>query len=181
MSNLSISSFLYLGFEWVGWSNDSAGITGKPVELTFQFDSVRNFSAMVLHTNNMFSKGVQVSVMICNLISRLYCRTQRHFDTSKHKWRDINNVNRLKCIRKISSVNSSPPHHPSPLYKTRGFRHSAKSKPTLFINIVFHLLAHLKVRKRKRIKERRIRKSCKNNRKSDENHPQRVEEFEKGI
>jgi discoidin domain receptor family member 2 len=36
-------------------------VVGKPVELTFQFDSVRNFSAMVLHTNNMFSKGVQVS------------------------------------------------------------------------------------------------------------------------
>lgn len=37
------------------------GGSGKPVELTFQFDSVRNFSAMVLHTNNMFTKGVQVS------------------------------------------------------------------------------------------------------------------------
>lgn len=38
------------------------GALGKPVELTFQFDTVRNFSAMVLHTNNMFSKGVQVSL-----------------------------------------------------------------------------------------------------------------------
>lgn len=51
----------FAGFEWVGWSNDSVGAPGKPVELTFQFDSVRNFSAMVLHTNNMFTKGVQVS------------------------------------------------------------------------------------------------------------------------
>jgi discoidin domain receptor family member 2 len=54
--------FFPAGFEWVGWNNDSVGVSGKPVELTFQFDNVRNFSAMVLHTNNMFTKGVQVSV-----------------------------------------------------------------------------------------------------------------------
>lgn len=54
---------IFAGFEWVGWSNDSVGAPGKPVELTFQFDSVRNFSAMVLHTNNMFTKGVQVSLL----------------------------------------------------------------------------------------------------------------------
>lgn len=47
------------GFEWVGWRNDSSA--GKPVEMIFEFDSVRNFSAMVLHTNNMYSKDVQVS------------------------------------------------------------------------------------------------------------------------
>ena len=58
--DLFLSSIL-LGFEWIGWSNDSLGISGKPIELTFQFDTVRNFSAMVLHTNNMFTKGVQVS------------------------------------------------------------------------------------------------------------------------
>lgn len=31
------------------------------MEMVFEFDSVRNFSAMILHTNNMFSKDVQVS------------------------------------------------------------------------------------------------------------------------
>ncbi|XP_070506947.1 discoidin domain-containing receptor 2 isoform X2 [Chironomus tepperi] len=51
------------GFEWVGWNNDSVGSAGRPIELTFQFDTVRNFSAMVLHTNNMFSKGIQVFSM----------------------------------------------------------------------------------------------------------------------
>lgn len=61
---LKLISTFFAGFEWVGWSNDSVGISGKPVELTFQFDSVRNFSAMVLHTNNMFTKGVQVSNLI---------------------------------------------------------------------------------------------------------------------
>lgn len=48
------------GFEWVGWRNDTSA--GKPVEMIFEFDSVRNFSAMVLHTNNMYSKDVQVFV-----------------------------------------------------------------------------------------------------------------------
>lgn len=45
----------------MGWRNDTYGTDGKPVEMIFEFDSVRNFSAIVLHTNNMFSKDVQVS------------------------------------------------------------------------------------------------------------------------
>lgn len=49
------------GYEWVGWRNDTYGTDGKPVEMIFEFDSVRNFSAIVLHTNNMFTKDVQVS------------------------------------------------------------------------------------------------------------------------
>lgn len=53
--------YSFAGYEWVGWRNDTLGMSGKPVELTFEFDSVRNFSAIVLHTNNMFSKDVQVS------------------------------------------------------------------------------------------------------------------------
>ncbi len=52
---------LFAGYEWVGWRNDTLGMAGKPVEMVFEFDSVRNFSAMILHTNNMFSKDVQVS------------------------------------------------------------------------------------------------------------------------
>lgn len=38
-------------------------MAGKPVEMVFEFDTVRNFSAMILHTNNMFSKDVQVSFL----------------------------------------------------------------------------------------------------------------------
>lgn len=52
----------YTGYEWVGWRNDSMGMAGKPVEMTFEFDSVRNFSSIILHTNNMFSKDVAVSI-----------------------------------------------------------------------------------------------------------------------
>ncbi|XP_055385596.1 discoidin domain-containing receptor 2-like isoform X2 [Condylostylus longicornis] len=50
------------GYEWVGWRNDTPSLAGKPVEITFEFDTVRNFSAIILHTNNMFSKDVQVFV-----------------------------------------------------------------------------------------------------------------------
>jgi discoidin domain receptor family protein 2 len=49
----------------VGWRNDTVGMAGHPVEIVFEFDRVRNFSAMYLHTNNLFSKDVQVSVAIC--------------------------------------------------------------------------------------------------------------------
>lgn len=48
------------GYEWVGWRNDTPGISGGPVEIVFQFDRVRNFSAAHLHTNNLFTKDVQV-------------------------------------------------------------------------------------------------------------------------
>ncbi|GLH05397.1 Discoidin domain-containing receptor 2 [Gryllus bimaculatus] len=48
------------GSEWVGWRNDSAALLGRPVEITFEFDHVRNFSAMFLHTSNLYSKDVQV-------------------------------------------------------------------------------------------------------------------------
>ncbi|GAB0092673.1 AGAP008742-PA [Sergentomyia squamirostris] len=50
-------------YEWVGWRNDTfGGGAGKPVEMVFEFDTVRNFTSMLLHTNNMFSKDVQVFV-----------------------------------------------------------------------------------------------------------------------
>ncbi|XP_073823339.1 smoke alarm isoform X1 [Musca autumnalis] len=50
------------GYEWIGWRNDTPGLMGKPVEIIFEFDTVRNFSAIILHTNNMFTKDVQVFV-----------------------------------------------------------------------------------------------------------------------
>uniref|UniRef100_A0A1I8PY60 Protein kinase domain-containing protein n=1 Tax=Stomoxys calcitrans TaxID=35570 RepID=A0A1I8PY60_STOCA len=50
------------GYEWVGWRNDTPNLQGRPVEITFEFDAVRNFSAVVIHTNNMYAKDVQVFV-----------------------------------------------------------------------------------------------------------------------
>ncbi|XP_017773503.1 PREDICTED: discoidin domain-containing receptor 2 isoform X2 [Nicrophorus vespilloides] len=48
------------GYEWVGWRNDTPGWAGYPLEIVFAFDKVRNFSAAHLHTNNLFTKDVQV-------------------------------------------------------------------------------------------------------------------------
>ncbi|XP_064615973.1 discoidin domain-containing receptor 2-like isoform X2 [Liolophura sinensis] len=46
------------GYEWVGWRN--ATENGHPVVITFKFDVVRNFSAVILHCNNFFTKDVRV-------------------------------------------------------------------------------------------------------------------------
>ncbi|KAK3856825.1 hypothetical protein Pcinc_036880 [Petrolisthes cinctipes] len=46
------------GYEWVGWKNDSRG--ERPIEITFEFDAVRNFSSVHLYTNNFFTKDTQV-------------------------------------------------------------------------------------------------------------------------
>ncbi|KAL9926557.1 discoidin domain-containing receptor 2 [Glossina fuscipes fuscipes] len=50
------------GYEWVGWRNDTPNLLGRPIEITFEFDGVRNFSAVIIHTSNMFIKDVQVFV-----------------------------------------------------------------------------------------------------------------------
>lgn len=46
------------GYEWVGWKNDS--VTRKPVEIIFTFETARNFSALLIHCNNMFSKDIRI-------------------------------------------------------------------------------------------------------------------------
>ncbi|XP_053929801.1 discoidin domain-containing receptor 2 isoform X1 [Cuculus canorus] len=46
------------GYDYVGWHNEST--TGGYVEITFEFDRIRNFTAMKVHCNNMFTKGVKI-------------------------------------------------------------------------------------------------------------------------
>ncbi|XP_042885478.1 discoidin domain-containing receptor 2-like [Penaeus japonicus] len=46
------------GYEWIGWKNDTRQT--RPVEITFEFDAVRNFSALHIYTNNFFTKDTQV-------------------------------------------------------------------------------------------------------------------------
>jgi len=48
---------MFPGYEWIGWRNDTPG---PPLEIVFEFEGIRNFSAAHLHTNNMFTKDVQV-------------------------------------------------------------------------------------------------------------------------
>jgi hypothetical protein len=45
------------GFEWIGWKKTIKNRTF--IQLKFYFDSIRNFSEIRLHTNNMFSKDIE--------------------------------------------------------------------------------------------------------------------------
>ncbi|XP_017890624.2 discoidin domain-containing receptor 2-like [Ceratina calcarata] len=46
------------GQGWVGWRNDTR--SGHPLEVKFEFDHVREFSAVHIYCNNQFTKDVQV-------------------------------------------------------------------------------------------------------------------------
>lgn len=43
---------------WVGWKNDTR--SSKPIEIKFEFDKVREFSAVHIYCSNLFTKDVQV-------------------------------------------------------------------------------------------------------------------------
>lgn len=45
----------------MAWRNDS--VPNGSVELVFEFDQIRNFSTIHLHTNNFFSRNVQVKAI----------------------------------------------------------------------------------------------------------------------
>ncbi|VEN62965.1 unnamed protein product [Callosobruchus maculatus] len=47
---------------WVGWRNDTR--ENKPIEITFEFDKVREFIGVHIYCNNQFSKDVQVFSMV---------------------------------------------------------------------------------------------------------------------
>ncbi|XP_058649629.1 discoidin domain-containing receptor 2 isoform X2 [Onychostoma macrolepis] len=46
------------GYDYVGWTN--ASFPGGLVEMTFEFDRVRNFTSMKVHCNNMYTWGVKM-------------------------------------------------------------------------------------------------------------------------
>ncbi|XP_077377157.1 discoidin domain-containing receptor 2 isoform X2 [Festucalex cinctus] len=46
------------GYDYVGWSNRSS--PKGYVEMTFEFDHIRNFTSVKVHCNNMFSRGVRM-------------------------------------------------------------------------------------------------------------------------
>ncbi|CAF1600179.1 unnamed protein product [Adineta ricciae] len=45
------------GFEWIGWKKSIQNRT--TIQMKFIFDSIRNFTEIHIHTNNMFSKDVE--------------------------------------------------------------------------------------------------------------------------
>ncbi|XP_072765204.1 discoidin domain-containing receptor 2 [Anoplolepis gracilipes] len=51
---------------WVGWRNDSRN---QPVEIKFEFDKVREFSAVHIFCNNEFTRGVQIFSQVDILFS----------------------------------------------------------------------------------------------------------------
>lgn len=61
LENNNFDTFLLLfpiGNGWVSWKSEN--ISTEHLELIFEFDQVRNFSAVHLYTNNFFSRNVQV-------------------------------------------------------------------------------------------------------------------------
>ncbi|XP_029560004.1 discoidin domain-containing receptor 2 isoform X1 [Salmo trutta] len=61
------------GYDYVGWTNES--FPKGYVEMTFEFDRVRNFTSMKVHCNNMFSRGV-----------RMFRQASCYFRTSELDW-----------------------------------------------------------------------------------------------
>lgn len=43
---------------WIAWKNDTRN--NQPIEINFEFDKIREFSAVHLYCNNQFSRDVQV-------------------------------------------------------------------------------------------------------------------------
>ncbi|XP_043477565.1 discoidin domain-containing receptor 2-like [Leptopilina heterotoma] len=57
--NFKLGYFDYdRGQGWVGWRNDTR--SNRPLEVKFEFDHVREFSAVHIYCNNQFTKDVQV-------------------------------------------------------------------------------------------------------------------------
>ncbi|XP_025602982.2 discoidin domain-containing receptor 2-like [Athalia rosae] len=52
---------------WVGWRNDTR--SGHPLEIKFEFDQVREFSAVHIYSNNQFTRDVQVFSQVDILFS----------------------------------------------------------------------------------------------------------------
>lgn len=54
---LDTQSWALRGFEWIGWKKTLKNRTSIPMR--FLFDSIRNFTEIRFHTNNMFSKDIE--------------------------------------------------------------------------------------------------------------------------
>lgn len=55
---------------WVGWKNDTR--SGHPLEIKFEFDHVREFSAVHIYCNNQFLKDVQVRFVERSILNLIY-------------------------------------------------------------------------------------------------------------
>uniref|UniRef100_UPI00398E7098 discoidin domain-containing receptor 2 isoform X2 n=1 Tax=Pristiophorus japonicus TaxID=55135 RepID=UPI00398E7098 len=64
------------GYDYVGWNNDT--FNGRYVELEFEFDHRRNFSAMKVHCNNLYTKSVKIFHRVeCSFKQQLVANWER--------------------------------------------------------------------------------------------------------
>ncbi|KAG5900357.1 hypothetical protein JTB14_033806 [Gonioctena quinquepunctata] len=59
---------------WVGWKNDTR--ENKPIEVTFEFDRVREFFSLQIYCSNQFTKEIQVF----SSVKVLFSITGKHFN-----------------------------------------------------------------------------------------------------
>ncbi|NXA49045.1 DDR2 protein, partial [Nothocercus julius] len=78
------------GYDYVGWRNEST--TGGYVEITFEFDRIRNFTTMKVHCNNMFAKGVKI-----------FKEVQCYFRSDTSEWEP----NTISSVLVLDDVNPS--------------------------------------------------------------------------
>lgn len=70
---------------WVGWRSDARA--GKPVEIKFEFDRMREFSEVHVYCNNQFTKDVQVILFIQSQLTYILHNsifTSKGLKTSNH-------------------------------------------------------------------------------------------------
>ncbi|XP_003225508.2 discoidin domain-containing receptor 2 [Anolis carolinensis] len=78
------------GYDYVGWRNESTN--NGYVEITFEFDRIRNFTTMKVHCNNMFDKGVKI-----------FKEVQCHFRSDSNEWEP----NPISSVLVLDDVNPS--------------------------------------------------------------------------
>nr|XP_042717265.1 discoidin domain-containing receptor 2 isoform X3 [Chrysemys picta bellii] len=81
---------MWPGYDYVGWRNESAA--GGYIEITFEFDRIRNFTTMKVHCNNMFSKGVKI-----------FKEVQCYFRSDANEWEP----NTISSVLVLDDVNPS--------------------------------------------------------------------------
>lgn len=79
--NLDTMTFVP-GSRWVGWNKTMT--TDEEVTLTFNFSETRLFYHVDIHTNNMFTKDVQVTTVLWLMLCVCLCKIYSYFCVQKY-------------------------------------------------------------------------------------------------
>nr|ALV82497.1 Ddr2 [Leptinotarsa decemlineata] len=63
---------------WVGWKNDTRD--NKPIEVTFEFDKVREFFSLQIYCSNQFTKEIQVNNVVFSSVKVLFSISGKQFN-----------------------------------------------------------------------------------------------------